>query len=186
MNNGNNGIICILLNRVKRRGSSHKGFVIFLIILAMLSFFPNRCSALPVWPVTEDPNGRDIIGFEDSDGKEFGATFGSEVIEYQIGIDEWSKFPQRLKPKVNTSQPYPHTVNIRFNADPTTDSWNLSLGLYTNELSDQYGGQYLGIFFDGHPIHPLGGKWIQMEANFRQYDFWLGSIAQGEHTIKGC
>ena len=183
MNKGNNAIICILFNRVKGGGSSLKGFLIFLIILALLSFFPNRCSALPVWPVTEDPNGNsvdtDIIGFEDADGKEFGSTFGSEVIEYEIGIDEWSEFPQRLKTRVNTSQPYPHTVNIRFNANPTTDSWNLSLGIQTIEPS----GQYLGIFFDGHPIHPLGGEWIQQEVNFRQYDFWLGSIAQGEHTI---
>lgn len=185
--NMNNGRISLPLNVVKRRPSSHNVFVIFLVILAMLSFFPNRCSGLPVWPVTEDPNGNpvdtDIIGFEDADGKEFGSIFGSEVIEYRIGIDVWSEFPQRLKPKVNTFQPYPHTVHIRFNANPTTDPWNLSLGIWTNELSVEYGGQYLGIFFDGHPIHPLGGKWIQREVDFRQYDFWLGSITQGEHTI---
>ena len=152
------------------------------VMACLLCGFAGESMALPVWPVTEDPDGNpvyeDRIGYEDGSCLEF-MDFNlnpDAVIEYHIGDDAWVKFPHRL----NSQKSAPHTVNILFDMSAAvTDAQNLVFAAKTDAPIDQR----LGIFLDGRPVHAQEGEKIQPGSTFQRITFWLGYLAAGEHTI---
>jgi hypothetical protein len=154
---------------------------IITIMAGSLFGFAGQGMALPVWPVTEDPNGKpvteDRIGYEDGSYLEF-MDFSLDpnaVIEYRIG-DAWVGFPHRL----NCQKRTPHTVHILFEVSVAArDAQNLVLAAKTDAPITQR----LGIFLDGRPIHHQGGEEIQPDPSFQEHTFWLGYMTRGNHRI---
>jgi len=154
---------------------------IITIMAGLLFGFANESMALPVWPVTEDPDGNQVtedrIGYEDGSYLEFidFTLDPSAVIEYRVG-DAWTRFPHRL----NSQKSTPHTVHILFEVSAVaTDAQSLVLATKTDAPMNQR----LGIFLDGRPVHHQGGEEIQPASNFQEHTFWLGYMARGEHRI---
>ncbi len=153
--------------------------MILVIIMGFLFSFTHRCLSLPVWPVTEDPDGNpvydDIIGFADGSSLEFSKIEIPPLgeIKYTIG-DNWVDFPEKL----NTKHHKPHTVHIHFNTNTITEDVRLIVSVMTDDPNEQT----VGAYFDGNQMPQVAGKKIQY-GKFTLQIFWLGSVIPGEHEI---